>query len=183
MKSTESGCRGVSANSALPIAETARLRIRHLEMGDAGFIRELVNDPDWMRNIGNKNVHTLDDARRYLENGPIAMYARVGFGLFAVELKASGECAGICGLIKRDGLDGVDLGFAFLPRFRGAGYAFEASSAVIADGSERFGVRRVVAIVSPGNEASTRLLGKLGFRFERNVDFHGASLELYAVAT
>ena len=173
----------MSANNAVPIAETARLRIRPLELGDAPFIRELVNDPDWIRNIGNKNVRTLDDARRYLENGPIAMYARMGFGLFAVEVKASGECAGICGLIKRDGFDYVDLGFAFLPRFRGAGYAFEASTAVIADGSERFGVRRVVAIVSPGNQASTRLLAKLGFRFERNVDFHGESLELYAVAT
>jgi len=173
----------VSASNALPVVETARLRIRPLEARDASFIRELVNDADWIRNIGNKNVRTLDDALRYLENGPLAMYARVGCGLFAVEVKASGECAGICGLIKRDGLDDVDLGFAFLPRFRGAGYAFEASSAVIADGSDRLGVRRVVAIVSPGNSASTRLLAKLGFRFERNVDFHGESLELYAVAT
>lgn len=173
----------MSANNAVPIGETARLRIRPLEMRDAGFIHELVNDPDWIRNIGNKNVRTLDDARRYLENGPLAMYARVGFGLFAVEVKATGECAGICGLIKREGLDDVDLGFAFLPRFRGAGYAFEASSAVIADGSERLGVQRVVAIVSPGNAASTRLLGKLGFHFERNVDFHGESLELHAIAT
>ena len=170
-------------SSAAPIAETRRLRLRALTTGDAAFIRELVNDPDWIRNIGDKAVRTLDDARRYLENGPIAMVERCGFGLFAVELKASGECAGICGLIRREGFDDVDLGFAFLPRFRRAGYAFEASSAVLAQGRERFGLRRVVAIVSPGNEPSTRLLGKLGFRFERLVAFNGESLELYAVAT
>jgi len=170
-------------SSAAPIAETRRLRLRPLTTGDAAFIRELVNDSDWIRNIGDKGVRTLDDARRYLESGPIAMVERCGFGLFAVELKASGECAGICGLIRREGFDDVDLGFAFLPRFRRAGYAFEASSAVLAQGRERFGVRRVVAIVSPGNEPSTRLLAKLGFRFERIVAFHGESLELYAVAT
>ena len=169
-------------NDAAPVAETRRLRLRALTADDADFIRELVNDPDWIRNIGDKGVRTQDDARRYLENGPIAMYARVGFGLFAVESKASGECIGICGLIKRDGFDDVDLGFAFLPRFRRAGYALEASSAVIADGKARFGLRRIVAIVSPGNEASIGLLGKLGFRFERIIALHGESLELHAVA-
>jgi RimJ/RimL family protein N-acetyltransferase len=157
--------------------------LRALTTGDAAFIRELVNDPDWIRNIGDKGVRTLDDARRYLESGPIAMVERRGFGLFAVELKASGECAGICGLIRREGFDDVDLGFAFLPRFRRAGYALEASSAVLADGRERLGLRRVVAIVSPGNEPSVQLLAKLGFRFERIVAFRGESLELYAVAT
>jgi RimJ/RimL family protein N-acetyltransferase len=173
----------VSANSALPITETARLRIRPLVPDDAAFIRELVNDPDWIRYIGDKGVRTLDDARRYLRNGPIAMYGRCGFGLFAVDVKATGECAGICGLIRREGFDDVDLGFAFLPRFRRSGYAFEASSAVLANGRERFGIRRVAAIVSPGNEASTRLLAKLGFRFERIVALHGESLELHALAT
>ena len=166
-----------------PIAETGRLRLRALTTDDATFIRELVNDPDWIRNIGDKGVRTPDDARGYLQNGPISMYARCGFGLYAVDLKETGECAGICGLIKRQGFDDVDLGFAFLPRFRRSGYAFEASSAVLADGRERFGIRRVVAIVSPGNEPSTRLLAKLGFRFERIVALHGESLELYAVAT
>jgi RimJ/RimL family protein N-acetyltransferase len=171
-------------SSPASIAETPRLRIRRLDAGDAVFICELVNDPDWIRNIGDKGVRTPDDARRYLEKGPIAMYERVGFGLFAVELKETGECAGICGLIRREGLDDVDLGFAFLPRFRGAGYAFEASSAVIDDGTQRFGLRRIVAIVSQGNEASKSLLEKLGFRFERMVALQpgGESLELYALA-
>lgn len=166
------------------VADTPRLAIRRLEIADADFIRELVNDPDWIRNIGDKGVRTIDDARRYLRNGPLAMYARDGLGLFAVELKATGECAGICGLIRREGFDDVDLGFAFLPRFRGAGHAYEAASAVIADGSRRFGLRRVIAIVSPGNAASARLLRKLGFRFETMIEMQATKemLERYALS-
>ena len=97
------------------VIETERLILRHLTLDDAAFIHELVNDPDWLRYIGDKGVRNLDDARAYIENGPMAMYERVGFGLFRVELKSRGTPIGMCGLIKRDTLPDVDIGFAFLP--------------------------------------------------------------------
>jgi len=151
------------------IARTARLRLRRLDTGDAAFMFELVNDRSWIDNIGERSVRTLNDARRYIEDTAIAMYERLGFGLYAVDLGETGETIGICGLVKREGLDDVDLGFAFLPRFWGAGYALEASGAVLAHATEALGCRRIVAIVSPHNGRSIRLLGKLGFRFERMV--------------
>lgn len=165
-----------------PIAETARLTLRQFDAGDAAFILELVNDPSWLRFIGNKNVGTLDDARRYILNGPVKMYARFGFGLWAVDLKERGMPVGMCGLIKRDALEDVDIGFAFLAAHRGRGYAFEAASATASYGWTTLGLARIVAITSPGNDASERLLGKLGFRFERMTRLVGdaSDVELYA---
>jgi ribosomal-protein-alanine N-acetyltransferase len=151
------------------IAKTARLRLRRFTADDSAFIVELLNDPAWIRYIGDKHIGTLDDATRYLENGPIAMYERAGFGLYAVELRQNGETIGMCGLIKRDALDDVDLGFAFLPQFRGNGYALEAASAAVSFGTRSLGLRRIVAIVSRDNDRSIRLLAKLGFRFESTV--------------
>jgi RimJ/RimL family protein N-acetyltransferase len=148
------------------VCETERLTLRHLVVDDAAFIVELLNDPDWLRYIGDKGVRTLDDARAYLENGPIAMYARHGFGLFCVELKSNRTPIGMCGLIKRDTLPDVDIGFAFLPRYRARGYAREAAEATLAYGRDAIGLRRVVAITSPDNDASGRLLQAIGLSFE-----------------
>ena len=166
------------------IAETERLRIRRFDIGDAPFILELLNEPSWIRFIGNKNIRTLDDARRYLENGPLAMYARVGFGLYAVESKERAAPLGMCGLIKREALADVDLGFAFLPAHWGKGIAFESASAVMSHGRSALGLRRIIAILSQDNERSRRLLGRLGFRFERTVRLAGddEELDLYASA-
>src|SRR5262245_47164095 len=124
------------------VADTHRLRIRRLDVDDAPFILELVNEPSWIRFIGDKGVASVEDARRYIEKGPLAMYGRFGFGLFLVELKSTRTSIGICGLIKRDTLDDVDIGFAFLPRFWGNGYAFEAADAVLRLWQKR---RRAVA--------------------------------------
>jgi RimJ/RimL family protein N-acetyltransferase len=164
------------------IAATERLRIRWFDVGDAPFIFDLLNEPSWIRFIGDKNIGTLDDARRYLENGPIAMYARAGFGLYAVEAKATGAPIGMCGLIKRETLDDVDLGFAFLPAYWGKGIAFESASAVMRYGRSALGLRRVVAILSHDNDRSRRLLERLGFRFERTVRLTSGDeeLDLYA---
>lgn len=144
---------------------------------------ELVNDRSWIDNIGERNVRTLDDARRYIEETAIAMYERLGFGLYAVDLGEVRKPIGICGLVKREGLDDVDLGLAFLPRFRGAGYALEASRAVLSYATETLGCRRIVAIVSRHNQRSIGLLGKLGFRFERMIALKpdAEPLELHAV--
>jgi RimJ/RimL family protein N-acetyltransferase len=123
------------------VAETARLRLRRFEPADAAFALELVNAPSWIRFIGKRDVPDLDAARAYLERGPIAMYAKHGFGLWCVALRATGEAIGMCGLIKRDTLPDVDLGFAFLPRHWGRGYALEAAEATMAYARETLGLR------------------------------------------
>ncbi len=153
--------------------ETRRLRLRPLVVSDAGFILNLLNQPTWLRFIGDKHVHTLDQARRYLEQGPMASYQRSGFGLYRASLKAVSEFdetpIGICGLIKRDTLADVDIGFAFLPEFCGAGYAFEAAAATLDYAHASAGLRKVVAITAPDNHRSIRLLQKLGMTFERTI--------------
>ena len=148
------------------IVDTRRLTIRTLALDDAGFIWELLNDDDFLKFIGDRGVRTVDDAVEYLKNGPLEMYERLGFGLWCVELRTTQTTIGICGLLKRDWLDDVDLGFAFLPDFRGKGYAFEASRAVIAHAIDRLGMQRLSAIVSPANAKSQALLGRLGMRFK-----------------
>ena len=155
-----------------------------LDAGDSAFILELVNEPSWIQFIGDKGVKTLQDALRYIENGPMAMYKRVGFGLYMVELKDGRKPIGICGLIKRDGLNEVDLGFAFCPRFWRNGYGFESAAAVMGYGRTALGLRRIVAILSRDNHRSSKLLERLGFCFERTVKLHpdDAELDLYAIA-
>jgi [ribosomal protein S5]-alanine N-acetyltransferase len=150
-----------------PVHETGRLALRRFTTADAAFVVELLNEASFLRYIGDKGVRTEADACRYLEAGPLASYARHGFGLYRVGLKHSGEPIGMCGLLKRDWLEDVDIGFAFLPRFWRKGYGLEAAAAVLAHARDGLGLRRVVAITSPDNAASIGLLEKLGFRFER----------------
>jgi RimJ/RimL family protein N-acetyltransferase len=152
--------------STVKILETERLIIRQLSVEDAPFIFGLVNEPSWLRFIGDKKVRTIDDARNYILKGPIESYERNGFGLYLVESKETGDALGICGLIKRESLNDVDIGFAFLPRFWGKGYAIEAGAAVIELGKTAFGLRRIVAITSPDNHSSIKVLERLGMRIE-----------------
>lgn len=153
----------------MPVIETERLILRQLSRGDAEFILELLNQPSFLRYIGDKEVRNSAHAVRYIENGPMASYERFGFGLYLVELRGSGESIGICGLLKRDSLPDVDIGFAFLPSYWAQGYAFESAAAVMNFAREVLGLRRIVAITSPDNEASIRLLEKIGLRFERMI--------------
>jgi [ribosomal protein S5]-alanine N-acetyltransferase len=149
---------------SMTVAQTERLAMRRLEPEDAPFILRLLNDAAFLEHIGDKGVRTPADAVRYLEEGPIASYAQHGHGLYGVTLRASGELIGICGLLRRDEYEDLDLGFAFLPEFRGRGYAGEAGAAVLRIASEVIGVTRVIALVSPANAASIRVLEeKLGF--------------------
>jgi [ribosomal protein S5]-alanine N-acetyltransferase len=167
----------------MQIAETERLVIRHLTTDDAAFILRLVNEPGWLRHIGDKGVRSVADAERYILNGPVKMYRDVGFGLYLVTLKEQHEPAGICGLIKRDALQDVDLGFAFAAQYWGNGYAYESALATLAHGKAEFGLQRIVAIVSMDNAASIKLLSKLGFQPERKIRLapNSEELELYAV--
>ena len=146
--------------------ETSRLRIRWLKPDDAQFIYDLVNDPAWLRHIGNKHVSNLDGAVTYIEKGPRKMYRNLGFGLNHVSIKENDTAVGICGLLKRETLADVEIGFALLPRFRNQGFAFEAATAVLDTASRDHDISRVVAILTPDNEASARLIGKLGFKFQ-----------------
>jgi RimJ/RimL family protein N-acetyltransferase len=162
----------------LKILETDRLILRRLSTEDAEFILRLLNEPSWLRFIGNKGVRTVEDARAYILKGPVEMYSRLGFGLYLVELKEEGSSIGICGLIKRDSLEDVDLGFAFLPKYWGRGYAYEAASAVMTYGGNVIGLKRIVAITSVDNDSSARLLEKLGLRFEGMVKLSNDSEEV-----
>jgi len=151
----------------LTILETERLSLRRLTSDDAQFILELLNQPSFLRYIGDKGVRNSEDAIQYIQTGPVASYDRFGFGLYLVELKESGTPIGMCGLLKRETLADVDVGFAFLPDYWSRGYAFEAAAAVMAYGREVLGLRRIVAITSLDNAASIKLLEKIGLRFER----------------
>lgn len=164
------------------VLQTERLVLRWLNPGDAAFIFELVNDPSWLKYIGDKRVRTLLDAEDYIRNGPVDMYRRFGFGLYLVESREGAEPLGMCGLIKRESLEDVDLGFAFLPAFRGKGYAYEAAVATMAYGKKVFGLPRIVAIVSRDNLPSRKLLDRLGFRYERTVALkpNDEEVEFYA---
>src|SRR5690349_5438916 len=133
----------------MTIIATQRLLLREFTTDDAPFILELLNDPAFLRYIGDKKVRTLDDAREYLVNGPIAMYQRHGFGLYRVELNETHTPIGMCGLLKREELPQPDIGFAFLPDYRNKGFAFEAAAAVLQDARERLQLDRVLAIVNP----------------------------------
>ena len=149
--------------------QTARLNIRNLGPSDASFIVSLLNDPSFLRYIGDRGVRTEADALDYIDKGPAASYARHGFALQAVEPRAGGDPMGICGLLQRDELDAPDLGFAFLPPFRRRGIAREAADAVLRDATTRLRLRRVLAITQADNDGSIRLLERLGFGFERLV--------------
>lgn len=166
----------------MTILETERLNLRHFSVEDAPFILELLNEPSFIQNIADRGVRTLEDARNYLRNGPLASYDRYGFGLFAVVLKTTGVTIGMCGLIKRDNLPDVDIGFAFLPRYWGNGYAYEAAAAVLTYGREVHQLTRIVAIVLPSNTGSINVLQKLGLTFEQMITWpeDGSQLKLFA---
>ncbi|MDY7227604.1 GNAT family N-acetyltransferase [Hyalangium rubrum] len=160
------------------ILDTDRLILRELTLEDAPFILELVNEPSWLRFIGDRGVRDLDGARAYLQKGPLVMYASHGFGLYRVERKEDGTLMGMCGLIKREGLPHADIGFAFFPRFWGQGYAREAASAVLSHSRTKLGLEHVLAIVDPDNQSSIKLLETLGFRFQRMVRMPGATADI-----
>ncbi len=151
------------------VIESERLSLRRLTIDDAGFILELLNQPSFLQFIGDKGVRTLDDARNYILQGPAGSYERYGFGLYLTSLKANGTPVGICGLLQRETLKDVDVGFAFLPQFWGQGYALESVAAVLAYGRRVLGLARIVAITSPDNYASIRVLEKSGLRFTQTM--------------
>ena len=175
----------------MSIIQTARLSLRELDLGDAEFILELLNEPSFIRNIGDKGVRTPADARNYILQGPMDSYARHGFGLYAACLSGgalngtpAGTPIGICGLVKREGLNDPDVGFAFLSRYWSKGYAVESAAAVLAHARRALNLLRIVAITSPDNAQSIAVLEKIGLKFERTIRLadHSPELKLFGLS-
>lgn len=150
-----------------PELETPRLVLRRLDFDDAPFLVGLLNQPSFLQNIGDRGVRNVEDAHRYLREGPMSMYDRYGFGLWRVSRREDDVPVGMCGLLKRDILPDVDIGYAFLPEHWGQGYAFEAAQATMEHGIRKFSLNRLIGVVSDHNTGSIRVLEKLGMRFER----------------
>jgi [ribosomal protein S5]-alanine N-acetyltransferase len=153
------------------VIETARLRLRWLQQEDAAFVLELLTDAQFRANVGDRGVHDLPSARRYIEDSPGASYRRFGFGLYAVELKADGVTVGLCGLLRRDSHPDVEIGFAMLPRARHLGYTFEAAAATVQFAFAELGLKRIVAITATHNDISMHLLERLGMQPKGVVHF------------
>ena len=164
------------------ILETERLILRQFSLHDAEFILSLLNEPSFIQNIGDRGVRNLEDARSYITRVPIASYEQNGFGLYLVELKESGEPIGMCGLIKRAGLEDVDIGYGFLPKYWSKGYAIESAMAVKEYAREVIGLKRLVAITDPENQGSIRVLEKIGLKFEKMVRLSDDDIELKLLA-
>lgn len=166
----------------MTVLETDRLILRRFTVGDAQFILTLLNEPSFLRYIGDKNVRNLEDARQYILNGPIASYEKNGFGLYLVELKESTTPIGMCGLLKREELPDPDIGFAFLPAVWGKGFASEAAAAVLKDAHQKLRLERILAITSLDNDTSIKLLERLGFTFQRAIKMllTGEQVKLFA---
>jgi len=160
------------------VIETERLILRKFTLKDALFLLELVNTPAWLQFIGDRNVHTVEEAENYLLNGNIKSYADYGFGFYLVAIKESNEAIGMCGMVKRDSLDDIDIGFAFLPNSIGKGYGYEAASATLDYALNVLKLGRVVAIVDPDNENSIALIKKIGLQYEKMVQISTNDIEL-----
>lgn len=167
----------------LKIIETERLNLRHMNPIDGEFILELLNEPDWIKYIGDRGVRSIDDAKKYILDGPMEMYEEHGIGLYVVELKEDATPIGICGLIQRDFLKDVDLGFGFLSKYWGLGYAHEAAQATLTYGAEELGYRRIASFTSLDNEKSANLLQKLGMKDEGRIRYASTAeyVRLFAI--
>ncbi len=161
------------------VLETERLRLRHLDAGDAEFMLELLNEPSYIHQIGDKGVRSLADAREFILHQITPSYRKHGFGLYMVEMKQSGAALGICGLVKRDGLEDIDIGYAFLQRFWARGYAFESSAAIMHYAQNSVGLPRIAAITAPDNSSSIGLLNKLGMKFDKMIKLCGRDSKLF----
>tara|TARA_R110000868_G_scaffold240846_6_gene495447 strand:- start:439 stop:945 length:507 start_codon:yes stop_codon:yes gene_type:complete len=151
------------------VIETKRLIISKFSISDAPFFLELVNSPNWIKYIGDRNIKTIEDAEKSITNGHLKSYKEHGFGFYKLALKEKNIPIGTCGLIKRDTLAEVDLGFAFLPEHEGKGFGFEASGEVMKLAKHQFNLKKLVAITNPDNKNSIKLLEKLRFTLEKEV--------------
>lgn len=160
------------------VIETQRLILRKFTLEDAPFLLELVNTPAWLQFIGDRNVHTVEEAENYLRNGNLKSYAEHGFGFYLVVTKESNEAIGMCGMVKRDSLEDIDIGFAFLPNSIGKGYGYEAASATLNYAQNVLKLGKIIAIVDPQNTSSIALIKKIGLQYEKMVQLSPDDIEL-----
>lgn len=154
----------------MPIAETNRLIISKFTLKDAPFFLELTNTPSWIKYIGDRDIKTIKDAEEHIKNGPLKSYSEFGFGFYKLQLKEENlKSIGTCGLIKRESLEDVDIGFAMLPEYEGKGFGYESSVAVMNLAQHTFKLKRISAITLPNNIKSIKLIEKLGLTFEKKV--------------
>ena len=153
----------------MEILSTERLVISKITLNEASFIRELMNDKDWIQNIGDRGVRTLEDAEAYIKDKFFTSYKKYGYGFYVISLKSTTDRIGTVGLIDREGIEGIEIGYGMLPAFRGKGYALEAAQAIFSYAQNTLGIEKIVAIVNPNNKGSIRLLEKLGLRYEKMV--------------
>lgn len=158
--------------------ETKRINLRKFTISDGEFIFRLLNSKGWLKNIGNRNISLREDAEKYITDKLIPPYERSGFGFYLMELKKTGEPAGMCGLVKREGLRDVDIGFALLPEYEGRGYAHEAALEVMGLAREVLKLDALAAITVPQNKGSIKLLEKLGMKFSEMITLPGDPEEL-----
>ena len=158
--------------------ETERLILKPTTEADSSFIYELVNTPKWIKNIGDRNVNSNKDAANYIKNKITPQLEKLGFSNYTVIRKSDGIKLGTCGLYDRDGLDGIDIGFAFLPQFEKKGYAFESTSKLIEVAISDFKIKEIIGITTKENIASQKLLNKIGLKFEKMINIPNDDEEL-----
>lgn len=162
----------------MSILSTERLTISKITLKDASFLHELMNDKDWIQNIGDRGIHSIEDAENHIKERFFKSYEEFGFGFYVLRIKSTNEPIGTAGLIDRDGIEGIEIGYGLLPAYRGKGYAFEATQAIFNYAKNDLMLDKIVAIVSPHNEKSIVLLEKLGLRYERMVQLPGEDKEI-----
>jgi len=161
------------------VCETKHLIIRHFELSDAEYALEQLNESSFIRFIADKQVRNIADAENYLTDGPMASYDKFGFGLNMVLLKTSGTPIGMCGLVKRAELEHPDLGYAFLPKYWGQGYATQASKAILNNAVNKHKQNVVLAVTLPNNQTSNSLLTRIGFIQKNTIELYGSENNLY----
>ena len=161
------------------VCESERLIIRQFTLADAAFMLRLLNEESFIHNITDKNVRNITQAEKHLQEGPMASYEKLGFGLCLVELKTTRCPIGICGLLKREELEHPDLGYAFFPEYCGKGYALEAADLILKQQLPRYSLTTVLAITSPENHSSNRLLQKVGFKQTGMMELYNSQNNLY----
>ncbi len=159
------------------VLETARLVLRSIEKSDAPLVLELLNDPAFIRFVADRGLRTEADAANYIAEKMLPSFEKFGFGFYVAGLKETGMPVGMCGLIKRETLEDVDIGFSIRREFWRRGFGYEAAAGVMKYGCDMLGLPRVVGIVSPENTNSISVLKKLGLRFEKMIRLPGYEVD------
>ena len=144
--------------------ETERLLLKPISLEDAELIFELLNSPKWIKHIGDRNIKSIKDAKKYIRTKMLPQQIRIGFSVYTLVIKQNYIKIGTCGLYDRDGIDGIDIGFALLPEYEKKGYAFDSSKKLMNVAFNEFGIKEISAITTEENISSNKLLHRLGFQ-------------------